>query len=236
MGENIAKETNTNLVKQVEDGKAAAEKESEQKLKRRKSSRGRKSIKTPMKDANKENEMLGRTMEKKVQETELEKKNEKKSLMAEKSRKRRRSSRGTPLKPQLTQEAKEVGKTDEKIEKVETSKKRRRSSRGTPFKLQKTNTKENETIKKTNNNDANQIEKELEKVVKSRRTSRRSKRQTPVVDENKVHAKKAKTQHLERIPFSDVSEKENTISVSSGQQIIAPVDKNILREAEFYFS
>merc|ERR1712228_811552 len=95
--------------------------------------------------------------------TELEKKNEKKSLMAEKSRKRRRSSRGTPLKPQLTQEAKEVGKTDEKIEKVETSKKRRRSSRGTPFKLQKTNTKENETIKKTNNNDANQIEQEVEK-------------------------------------------------------------------------
>merc|ERR1712038_2093249 len=140
-------------------------------------------------------------MEKKVQETELEKKKEKKSL------------------------------------KVETSKKRRRSSRGTPFKLQKTNTKENETIKKTNNNDTKQIEKEeLEKVVKSRRTSRRSKRQTPVVDENKVHAKKAKTQHLARIPFSDVSEKENTISVSSGQQIIAPVDKNILREAEFYFS
>merc|ERR1712141_234508 len=109
--------------------------------------------------------------------------------------------------------------------------------RGTPFKLQKTNNKENETIKKTNDNDTKQIEKEeLEKVVKSRRTSRRSKRQTPVVDENKVHAKKAKTQHLARIPFSDVSEKENTISVSSGQQIIAPVDKNILREAEFYFS
>merc|ERR1711994_872056 len=101
---------------------------------------------------------------------------------------------------------------------------------------QKTN-KENEIIKKTIDNDTKQIEKEeLEKVVKSRRTSRRSKRQTPVVDENKVHAKKAKTQHLARIPFSDVSEKENTISVSSGQQIIAPVDKNILREAEFYFS
>merc|ERR1712228_134756 len=82
----------------------------------------------------------------------------------------------------------------------------------------------------------------VEKVVKSRRTSRSSKRQAPsVVDENEFSIKKHKTQHLQRIPFSDVSEKDNT-SLSNGSSVLSngehltPVEKKILREAEFYFS